>query len=69
MTITQIEISGMTCQHCVNAVTRALRALPGVEAVQVRLAPGQATVSGSAQVGQLLQAIETEGYRAVLPPA
>ena len=30
---TEIEISGMNCQHCVAAVTRALEAVPGVTAV------------------------------------
>ena len=69
MKATKIEITGMTCQHCVNAVTRALQAVPGVESAQVRLTPGQATVAGSADSAQLLKAIEREGYRAVLTQA
>jgi len=68
METTQIQITGMTCQHCVSAVTRALRSLSGVDAVQVQLAPGQATVQGSADHTLLLRAIENEGYGATLAP-
>jgi copper chaperone len=63
MATMQIRISGMTCQHCVQAVQKALSAVPGVEAVEVRLAPAQATVRGEAELARLLQAIEREGYR------
>jgi copper chaperone len=69
METTQIQITGMTCEHCVSAVTRALQATPGVDMVQVRLVPGQATVSGSADVALLLKAIEDEGYRAAVASA
>jgi copper chaperone len=61
----RIRITGMTCQHCVHAVTRALQGVPGVESVQVSLAPAQATVAGSADVALLVKAIQDEGYRAV----
>jgi len=63
MSTQQIRITGMTCQHCVMAVEKALRAVPGVQSVEVRLAPAQATVQGDADLGQLLKAIESEGYR------
>lgn len=61
----RIRITGMTCQHCVQAVARALQAVPGVQTVQVSLAPAQATVAGSADVALLVKAIQDEGYRAV----
>jgi copper chaperone len=38
-------VNGMTCSHCVTSVTEELSALPGVEAVQVRL-----NVGGTSQV-------------------
>lgn len=69
MSATQIDINGMTCQHCVNAVVRALDAVPGVESVQVQLTPGRATVSGSADAASLLRAIERAGYGAALAAA
>jgi copper chaperone CopZ len=40
MTRTRWRVTGMTCAHCVAAVTKELRALPGVADVQVDLAPG-----------------------------
>jgi len=34
------HVTGMTCQHCVNAVTGELTALGGVSSVVVDLVPG-----------------------------
>ncbi|MBY8871713.1 heavy-metal-associated domain-containing protein [Micromonospora sp. PLK6-60] len=39
------QVQGMTCGHCVNAVNTELRAIPGVDDVQVDLASGQVTVT------------------------
>jgi len=38
------HVTGMTCQHCVNAVTGELAALGGVSSVVVDLAPGGESV-------------------------
>jgi copper chaperone CopZ len=58
-------ISGMTCDHCVRAVTAELRALPGVIDVTVRLDPGTATVSSTEPLApQAIQAAVAEaGYQ------
>ena len=37
---TTYHVTGMTCHHCVNAVTSELAALGGVSSVLVDLAPG-----------------------------
>jgi copper chaperone len=37
-----IKITGMSCQHCVMAVSRALQAIDGVDRVQVSLETGEA---------------------------
>ncbi|MCC8179867.1 MAG: heavy-metal-associated domain-containing protein [Planctomycetes bacterium] len=42
-----LPIGGMSCQHCVQSITKALSDLPGVESVTVTLEPGQAVVTGS----------------------
>ena len=51
MATTTYKVTGMTCEHCVNAVTSELTSLDGVAAVTVDLAPdgvSQVTVtSGS----------------------
>ncbi len=44
-------VSGMTCGHCVTAVTQEIAALDGVTTVEIDLVPGgdsRVTVSGSA---------------------
>jgi copper chaperone len=46
MTTTTYKVTGMTCEHCVNAVTSEVGALDGVDAVQVLLVPeGISTVT------------------------
>jgi copper chaperone len=46
MTTTTYKVTGMTCEHCANAVTTEVTALNGVAAVQVQLVPdGVSTVT------------------------
>jgi len=37
---TSYQVTGLTCGHCVSAVTEELRALPDVSDVQVELVAG-----------------------------
>jgi copper chaperone len=39
MTTTSYKVTGMNCEHCVNAVTSELGLLDGVSAVAVDLVP------------------------------
>ena len=39
MNTTSYKVTGMSCEHCVNAVTGELRRLDGVSAVTVDLVP------------------------------
>ncbi len=64
MQTTTLGISGMTCQHCVAAVTKALQSVPGVQSAQVDLAQGKASVDGSAPVRLLIDAVTKAGYSA-----
>ena len=53
MTITAYVVTGMTCEHCVRAVTGELSALEGVSRVQVDLVPGgqsRVTVTSEAEL-------------------
>ena len=46
MITTAYKVTGMSCEHCVNAVTSEVGALDGVSTVQVQLAPnGVSTVT------------------------
>lgn len=38
-----IKIGGMSCQHCVRAVTKALGSVEGIEDVQVDMEKGEAS--------------------------
>jgi copper chaperone len=40
-----IKIEGMSCQHCVMAVTKALGSIESIKDVRVDLAKGEATFS------------------------
>lgn len=57
-----IHIEGMMCQHCKAAVEKALRAVDGVESVEVSLEDKCATVTGSADPAALKQAVVDAGY-------
>lgn len=63
---TQLNVEGMTCEHCERAVKGALERVPGVHRAEVDLGAGSATVEGAADVQVMLQAVEAEGYRASL---
>lgn len=58
-----MNISGMTCSHCVGHVTKALSNLDGVKVEQVKI--GSATVAydpSRTSPDQLAQAVENAGY-------
>jgi copper chaperone len=57
-------ISGMSCQHCVRAVSQALESVAGVEAIAVDLESGRALVDGNADVDALIAAVVAAGYAA-----
>ena len=57
-----LKVSGMTCEHCVSAVTRAVRAVPGAGNVAVSLDRGEVTVAGDPDQAAVRAAITEEGY-------
>ncbi len=60
----------MTCNGCVKHVDQALRAVPGVTAVEVNLAEHRAKIvhdPGQAPVPTLVAAVAGAGYAAVAP--
>ena len=59
-----IKVKGMTCQHCVMAVTKALGALEGIKNVQVDLKSGVATYEEVKPVDpqKIAAAIKKAGY-------
>lgn len=61
-----LNVTGMTCQHCVSAVTKALQGVMGVESAEVSLEDKQAVVMGDADSQALVQAVKSEGYDAAV---
>ena len=59
-----LDISGLSCEHCAKAVTKALEALPGVKVDSVTLDPGKAVLVISSTVTDdlLKKAVEEAGY-------
>jgi copper chaperone len=60
-----MNVQGMSCGHCVHAVTKALKDLDGVTVENV--AVGSATVSydpSVASVAEITRAVEEAGYEA-----
>ncbi|MEI8194785.1 MAG: heavy metal-associated domain-containing protein [Phycisphaerae bacterium] len=60
----EIDVQGMSCQHCVAKVTAALTGVSGVEAVRVDLPAGKAHVTLATPVATatLLAAVQKAGF-------
>ncbi|MDX9745098.1 MAG: cation transporter [Syntrophales bacterium] len=63
----KIIVRGMSCEHCVKAVTKALNSVTGVTDVQVDLATGQATFEETVPVDMTAveAAVRKAGYDVV----
>jgi copper chaperone len=60
---TVYSVPGMTCQHCVNAITSEVGQVPGVESVVVDLDAKTVTVNASSVDDAVLRAaIDEAGY-------
>jgi len=52
--MTTIKIKGMSCQHCVMAVTKALGGIEGIKDIRVDLEKGEATFTEEKPVDRML---------------
>ncbi|TAM48998.1 MAG: mercury(II) reductase [Paraburkholderia sp.] len=66
--MTQLKISGMTCESCETHVKTALEAVPGVQSANVSYAQGSATLdmTTGTSADELIAAVAGIGYRAAL---
>ena len=64
MTTETYRVTGMTCDHCVRAVTTELVLLPGVRSVDIDLAEGAVTVTSDGPLDQeeVREAVDEAGY-------
>ena len=65
MTETTLKVSGMTCNHCVQAVEGALTELSGVERALVDLKANSVAIQydeSAVTVAQMTETVEDQGY-------
>jgi copper chaperone len=64
MTVAEYKIEGMSCGHCVSAVTAEVGAIDGVTDVKVDLSSGMVTVIATAPVDDkaVREAVDEAGY-------
>jgi copper chaperone len=60
----ELRIEGMTCGHCVSAVTRAVKTVDPEANVQVDLGTGRVRVDSRSSADALGKAIAEAGYPA-----
>ncbi|MFD9734812.1 heavy-metal-associated domain-containing protein [Umezawaea sp. NPDC059074] len=67
MTVSTYTVQGMTCGHCVNAVTEEVSQIGGVQEVAVDLASGLVTVISDQPVAEddIREAVVEAGYELV----
>jgi copper chaperone len=63
----KVKIQGMTCQHCVMSVTKALNSIPGLKNLRIDLVQGEAAFENPQKVSpeKIRKAVEDAGYKVV----
>ena len=56
------QVQGMSCGHCANAVTQAVKSVDPAAEVKVDLASGRVDVASDGDHRAIAKAIEDEGY-------
>lgn len=61
---TTVTVTGMTCEHCVKAVTDEVRQIEGVTGVDIDLASGAVTITSDRPVdgAAVAAAVDEAGY-------
>ncbi len=64
---TILKVKGMSCQHCVMSVTKALNQLEGIQNIQVDLQKGEVRFDNTKVLAsnRIEKAIEVAGYEVV----
>jgi len=58
----KFQVKGMSCGHCVRAITQAVQALDDKAEVQVDLPAGEVRVASELSAERLMEAIREEGF-------
>jgi copper ion binding protein len=68
MAVSTLKIQGMTCNHCVMRVAKALKAVPGIQDAQVDLTKAEAIVTyddAKVTTEKMSSAVVDAGYKVV----
>jgi copper chaperone len=63
-----IKVDGMSCDHCVMTVKKAVTSLPGIDSVDVNLESGLVTIEytpAQSSLDSIKNAIVEKGYEVV----
>ena len=62
-----LKVKGMSCQHCVMSVTKALNQLDGIKNVQVDLAKGEVRFDNTKEIAsnRIEKVITDAGYEII----
>ena len=65
--VSVLKVKGISCQHCVMSVTKALSQLEGIQNVQVDLAKGEVQFDNTKEVAsnRIEKAVEDAGYEVI----
>jgi copper chaperone len=58
----ELQVSGMSCNHCINAVTQSVQSVDHDAKVDIDLAEQKVTVNSSAPLERIKSAVEEAGY-------
>lgn len=65
MKTVRLQIEGMTCQHCVAAVNRALDGIDGITDLIVEIGRAKFKIPEEFDLGPVIESIEDLGYSVV----
>lgn len=68
-TTTTYAVTGMSCQHCIDAVTAEMGRISGVDQIDVDLAAGAVTVTSRdpLELADVRSAIDEAGFDLAVP--
>lgn len=58
----ELQVEGMSCGHCVNAVTKSVQAIDASAKVDVDLAQQKVRIASSAPLEEIKSAVVEAGY-------
>lgn len=58
----ELQVEGMSCNHCINAVTKAVQEVDAGAKVDIVLAEQKVSIASSADLQRIKSAVEEAGY-------